>query len=130
MENKNIKGLITLLIVIIVILSGLCVLFATGTISFKSNDVDNNEINHNINENNKVEIDDTNNNSQEDIENNQNKYNEDFSGVVEVIGYPIIANKVDELGDGKEYSYVYMCNWIEIWNEWLIVNLNPKTQNC
>ena len=107
MENKNNKGLITLLIVIIVILLGLCVLFSTGTISFKSNDVDNNEINQNINENNNVEIDDTNNNSQEDIENNQNKYNEDFSGIVEVIGYPIIKNKVDELGDGKEYSYVY-----------------------
>jgi len=59
-ENKNNKGLITLLIVIIVILLGLCVLFSTGTISFKSNDVDNNEINQNINENNNVEIDDTN----------------------------------------------------------------------
>lgn len=36
MENKN-KGLITLLLVIIVILSVLCVLFATGTINFNAN---------------------------------------------------------------------------------------------
>ena len=44
MENqKNNKGVIALLIVIIVILSALCVLFATGTISFNSNDIDNND---------------------------------------------------------------------------------------
>ena len=55
MENqKNNKGVIALLIVIIVILSALCVLFATGTISFKSNDVDNNETNENINDTNNV----------------------------------------------------------------------------
>lgn len=47
MENqKNNKIVIVLLIVIIVILLGLCALFATGTISFKSNDVDNNELNN------------------------------------------------------------------------------------
>ena len=48
MENqKNNKGVNSLLIVIIVILSVLCILFATGTICFKSNDVDNNDINKN-----------------------------------------------------------------------------------
>ena len=42
MENqKNNKGVIALLIVIIVILSALCVLFATGTISLKSNNENN-----------------------------------------------------------------------------------------
>lgn len=62
MENqKNNKGVIALLIVIIVILSVLCVLFATGTISFKSNDVDNNEINQNINENDNDKTNDVNN---------------------------------------------------------------------
>ena len=56
MENqKNYKGVISLLIVIIIILSALCVLFATGTISFKSNDVANNETNENINDDNNVE---------------------------------------------------------------------------
>lgn len=61
MENqKNYKGVISLLIVIIIILSALCVLFATGTISFKSNDVANNETNENINDNN-VENNDENN---------------------------------------------------------------------
>lgn len=39
MENqKNNKRVIALLVVIIIILASLCVLFATGTISFKSND--------------------------------------------------------------------------------------------
>ena len=64
MENqKNNKGVIALLIVIIVILSALCVLFATGTISFKPNDVDNNKTNENINDDNKVEGNDENNNN-------------------------------------------------------------------
>lgn len=49
MENqKNNKGVIILLIIIIVILAILCILFATGTISFKSNYVDNTEIKQNI----------------------------------------------------------------------------------
>lgn len=48
MENqKNNKGVIALLIVIIVILSTLCILFATGTISFNSNKVNENETNIN-----------------------------------------------------------------------------------
>lgn len=43
MDNqKNYKGIITILIIIIVILSAFCILFATGTISFKNNDCDNN----------------------------------------------------------------------------------------
>ena len=42
-SQKNNKGVIALLIVIIVMLTALCILLATGTISFKSNDVDNNE---------------------------------------------------------------------------------------
>lgn len=51
-ENNN-KGVIILLIVIIVILATLCILFATGTISFKSNEVNDvnksNEVNENVN---------------------------------------------------------------------------------
>ena len=51
MENqKNNKGVIALLIVIIIILSALCILFATGTISLKSNDADNNKTNPNVND--------------------------------------------------------------------------------
>ena len=46
MENqKNNKGVITLLVVIIVILSVLCILFATGTISFNTNKVNDNNTN-------------------------------------------------------------------------------------
>ena len=54
MENKNNnKIIIYLLIVINLILSVLCILFATDTISLKFNDVDNSEINENATENNK-----------------------------------------------------------------------------
>lgn len=52
---KNNKVVISLLIVLIVILSTLCILFATGTISFKPNDVDNNGTNKNVvGENNEI----------------------------------------------------------------------------
>ena len=51
MENQNNnKGVIALLIVIIIILAVLCVLFATGTIGFKSNEVTNNANNNTSNE--------------------------------------------------------------------------------
>ena len=50
MENQNNnKGIITLLIVIIVILSTLCILFATGIISLNSNKANENDINENVN---------------------------------------------------------------------------------
>ena len=46
MENqKNNKGVIALLIVIIVILSTLCILFATDTISFNTNKENDNDRN-------------------------------------------------------------------------------------
>ena len=50
-QNNN-KGIIALLIVIIVILSALCILFATGTISFNTNKVNDNDVNANLNDNN------------------------------------------------------------------------------
>ena len=53
MENqKNNKGVIALLSIIIIILSALCILFATGTISFNSNKANDDEINENINDTN------------------------------------------------------------------------------
>lgn len=55
MERNN-KGVIALLIVIIVILAALCILFATGTISFKSNDVDTNKPNDNVTDNNESNL--------------------------------------------------------------------------
>lgn len=56
MENqKNDKTVIVLLIIIIAILSALCVLFATGTISFKSNDTEVNNPNQSANKNNDSE---------------------------------------------------------------------------
>ena len=49
--EKNNKTVIVLLIVIIAILSALCVLFATGTISFKSNDTEVNNPNQSTDNN-------------------------------------------------------------------------------
>lgn len=60
-NQKNNNGIIALFSVIIVILSILCILFATGIISFKSNNINNNESNKNINDNNVGNI--TNNNN-------------------------------------------------------------------
>lgn len=50
-QNNNNKGVIALLVVIIVILSALCFLLATGTISFKSNNIDANKPNDNVTDN-------------------------------------------------------------------------------
>ena len=72
--KKNNKGVIVLLIVIIVMLVALCVLFATGTINFKTNDnsVDNINNQENTNGNNNV-INDTNDaNSNIEEKNNSN----------------------------------------------------------
>ena len=60
-QNNN-KGLIALLIVIIIILATLCVLFVTGTISFKENKVnDNGNIADDNNQNNEKDDEDINN---------------------------------------------------------------------
>lgn len=61
-KQKNNKTVIVLLIIIIAILSTLCVLFATGTISFKSNDTEVNNPNQSANKNN--DSDQNNNNSE------------------------------------------------------------------
>ena len=72
-QNKN-KIIIAILISIIIILSVLLILFATETISFKSNDIDTNKPNQNIidddtpeNSDNNSQIDDNNN-----VKNNDN----------------------------------------------------------
>lgn len=53
-EKNNNRGVIVLLVVIIVILALLCILFATGTISLKSNSVDNNQNSNGITDNNNL----------------------------------------------------------------------------
>ncbi len=63
-QEKNKNGVIILLAVLVVILTVLCVLFATGTISFKSN-----ETNNNTSDNNQVT--DNSNNQVTDNSNNQ-----------------------------------------------------------
>ena len=78
MENqKNNKGVIALLIVIIVILSALCVLLATGTISFNSNKVNENDINNSENADNNSNNEDTNGSIQNanDVGNDNNLNN-------------------------------------------------------
>lgn len=57
MENKkNNKGVIAILIVIIIILSTLCVLFATGTIKYETNNITNNINNDETNGTNNNEL--------------------------------------------------------------------------
>lgn len=89
MENqKNNKGVIALLIVIILILLVLCILFATGTITFKSNDVENSGTNQNINDNNQVSDDNNTGNTLND--NNLEYANQTATSV-----------KVDNLEEGN-----------------------------
>ena len=114
MENsKNNKGVIALLIVIIVILSALCVLFATGTISFKSNDVDNNKTNQNVTDNNNVETNDDENivnNNQDNNENNINLDNIKYDYNDNILGKYVNKNNQEDYfilySDGKaDMSY-------------------------
>lgn len=62
-QNNN-KGVVTLLILIIVILGTLCVLFATGTISFNTNKANDSDINdsNQTNSNNNIETNTSGNN--------------------------------------------------------------------
>ncbi len=95
-KNKNI--VIALLVVVIVLLLALVILLATGTISFKSNELNNNQNSSNTE-------------YEKDIQNELGK-NDTFStstnsGVVEIIGYPETKELIDEMGDGKHYNYVY-----------------------
>lgn len=79
-SQKKYKGVIALLIVIVVILSLLCVLFATGTISLKANDVGNNDNNQNVIDNNE-NINES--NSDNDVQINNIKV-EDIKKIFEV----------------------------------------------
>lgn len=104
MENqKNYKGVIVLLIVIIVVLSALCILFATGTISFKDNDVDNNEPNQDINENN----------NKNDLENDNSDINNNDNTGSDVVAYYKLESKtnvkVDLMWDDK-YDNIEIIN--------------------
>ena len=96
MENqKNNKGIIALLIVIIVILSALCVLFATNTIILKSNKIDDNETYQNVNENN----------NKNDLENNNSDISNDVNVNTDIVlNYKLEAKttvKVDLLWNDK-----------------------------
>ena len=70
MENqKNSKGVITLLVIIIIILLALVILMATGTISFKSTTTTNNQqssANNNVNDTQDTSNEDTTNNTSTD----------------------------------------------------------------
>jgi hypothetical protein len=67
-NQKNYKGIITMLIIIIVILSAFCILLATGTISFKNCDCENNNDQLIENDDNITNNEDLNNeNNSEDL---------------------------------------------------------------
>lgn len=106
MKKDDNKVIIILLVVIIAILAVLCILFATGTITLNSNKINNNQL---MNENN--DINDTNINNQENTIQDELGKNDTFtnndSGIVEVIGYPVIKELTDEINTGEKYNYVY-----------------------
>ena len=90
MDNqKNNKGVIVLLIVIIVMLSALCILLATGTISFKSDNIDNNETNQNIN----VEMEDEENDEEND------------EGKIDISNASIYKNEITKFGK-SDYNII------------------------
>ena len=98
MENQNNnKGVIILLIVIIVILLTLCVLFATGTISFNSNKVNDNDINENVTDNNQT------NQEENNIANSYNFGDEVILTQLSNINYSSIGFP-DESGDFSKWK--------------------------
>lgn len=102
MENqKNNKGVIALLIVIIVILSALCILFATGMINFKSNNIDNNDINENTNN---ISNNEDNNGSNQNINDNNNAEHNDEENIKK---QNVTINKDELTKFGKsDYNFI------------------------
>ena len=101
-KEKNNNGVIILLTVIIVILAVLCVLFATDTISFNSNTVNNNtQSNSNINEAK---------NTNENSSNSQNSENQTGSSWVNyllsrhILDAKITRIRSKDLGDSEEIN--------------------------
>ena len=101
-KEKNNKGVIILLTIIIVILAVLCILFATDTISFNSNTVNNNtQSNSNINETK---------NTNENSSNSQNNENQTGSSWVnDLLSRHILDAKITrvrskDLGDSEEIN--------------------------
>ena len=101
-KERNNKGVIILLTVIIVILAVLCVLFATDTISFNSNTVNNNtQSNSNINEAK---------NTNENSSNSQNSENQTGSSWVNyllsrhILDAKITRVRSKDLGDSEEIN--------------------------
>ena len=101
-KEKNNKGVIILLTIIIVILAVLCILFATDTISFNSNTVNNNtQSNSNINETK---------NTNENSSNSQNNENQTGSSWVNyllsrhILDAKITRVRSKDLGDSEEIN--------------------------
>lgn len=88
-KQKN-KTIIVIISIMIIILSTLCILNLTGTINLKFNDKKTLEQNNTDNTENDT----------------GNEYNGEFSGVVEVTGYPVIE-KIGISYPGETYDYVY-----------------------
>lgn len=101
-KEKNNRGVIILLTVIIIILVVLCILFATDTISFNSNTVNNNtQSNSNINEAK---------NTNENSSNSQNNENQTGSSWVNyllsrhILDAKITRVRSKDLGDSEEIN--------------------------
>ena len=103
-QQNNNKSLIALLIVIIIILVVLCILFATNTISFNSNSVNNinNKSNGNITENNNTTEDTTNNNTSNDNQVSSNWVNYLLSR--HILEAKVTRLRSKDLGDSEDYN--------------------------
>jgi len=101
--EKNNKGIIALLVVLVIILSVLCVLFATNTISFNSNSVNNNnQFNENITENNNTTEDTTNNNTSNDNQVSSSWVNYLLSR--HILEAKVTRVRSKKLGDSEDYN--------------------------
>lgn len=106
MEKENNKEIIILLIVIIVILAVLCILFATGTISFKSNEINEENVNNNSNKNNSVNESD----DEKDIDNEKDIINTYLLGKDGQNSTYLNTNDVIEFYKDDELINSYKCN--------------------
>ena len=116
MENNN-KGIMSLLIVLVVLLTSLCVLFATGTIKFSSSD-SNKQSSSTLN-NNSANKNSTNDNTENTVDDGQ-KTNSSYIGEyvysntsqetgIEIKVILALANDgtfyIKEMGTMKQYFY-------------------------
>lgn len=116
-QEKNNKGVIIILVAIIVILAALCALFATGTISLKSNNSNNTSESNKINDT----ANDTRNDENQQI-NNNNAANETDNRANEKINRIIFTYSTD-----KDLTYDFQVTQID---QLFVIFTHTKGKQC